>query len=273
MELYLKTALDCSKLITKNYSTSFSIGIWALQKKYHNAIYAIYGFVRYADEIVDTLYNYNRANLLEKFKNDTFDAIKNKISSNPLLESFQWVVNECRIDHSLIHAFLKSMEMDLHKSSYSRHEFNEYIFGSAEAVGLMCLRVFYKNDDDGYNKLVEPAKKLGQAFQKVNFLRDIKHDFQKRGRIYFPDVNFENFSITDKAKIESEIQSDFNDALLGIKTLKKGVRFGVFVAYLYYLELFKKIRKSSPKMLTNMRFRISNLRKFFILIKSCFTYH
>ncbi|MFC2136757.1 phytoene/squalene synthase family protein [Bacteroidota bacterium] len=268
MDLYLKTSLNCSKLITNNYSTSFSIGIKSLHKKYHKAIYALYGFVRFADEIVDTFYDHNRENLLSKFKKDTFEAINNKISSNPVLHSFQWIVNDYNINHELIHAFLKSMEMDLKNNSYDRSGYDEYIYGSAEVVGLMCLRVFYKNDDDNYEKLSISAKKLGQAFQKVNFLRDIKHDYHLRSRVYFPKVDFENFTNEDKVRIEKEIQKNFEEALTGILSLKKGVRFGVFVAYSYYLALFKKIQNASPEKISNMRFRISNFRKLVILIKA-----
>jgi len=268
MDLYLKTCLDCSKLITNKYSTSFSIGIKSLNKNYHKPIYAIYGFVRYADEIVDTFYDHDRTTLLDKFKIDTFEAINNKISSNPVLQSFQWVVNKYKINHELIHAFFKSMEMDLHKNSYNKTGYENYIYGSAEVVGLMCLRVFYKNDNDNYEKLQLPAKKLGQAFQKVNFLRDIKHDYHLRERIYFPDINFDNFNENDKLKIEKEIQNNFSDALPGILSLKKGARFGVYIAYCYYQALLKKIKKATPKKITNMRFRISNFKKLFILIKA-----
>jgi 15-cis-phytoene synthase len=271
-DLYSSTALNCSELITKAYSTSFSLGIRTLNKKYHPAIYAIYGFVRYADEIVDTFHDHDKKKLLDRFKEDTFVAIKEKISLNPVLHSFQMVVNQYEIDHDLIHAFLHSMEMDLVKKDYEESDYKTYIYGSAEVIGLMCLKVFCEGDEKDYQNLVEPAKNLGAAFQKVNFLRDIKSDFDERGRIYFPDVDFNHFSEKDKEKIERDIDNDFKLALSGIKNLPKGARAGVYLAYIYYSVLFKKITKLSPERIKTQRIRVPDFRKVLLLFK-CYFFH
>jgi phytoene synthase len=272
MDLYLKTALKCSKITATSYSTSFSTGIRVLNKKYRDQIYAIYGFVRFADEIVDSFYDYNRHELFEKFRKDTYEAINKKISSNPILQSFQYVFNEYAIEKELVDAFLKSMEMDLHRHDYNRSQFKEYVNGSAEVVGLMCLKIFYKNDEDGYDKLKYHARKLGEAFQKVNFLRDIRADFKERGRVYFPGIDFNNFSSHDKQGIENEIQDDFNNARSGIINIKKDARLGIYLIYRYYLALFAKIKKIKAENLIERRIRISNLRKTLLLIK-CYTRH
>ena len=245
MELFNQVSLKVSQNITSSYSTSFTIGIKTLHKNLHDPIYSIYGFVRVADEIVDSFHGYNKAELLQRFKTDTFLAIKDGISTNPVLHSFQKVVNKYNIDLLLIDAFLKSMEMDLHNKSFNSHAYNEYIYGSAEVVGLMCLKVFCNGDEEAYLSLKEPARKLGSAFQKVNFLRDMKSDFAERGRVYFPGVDFDFFTESTKKSIEAEIEQDFIDALDGIKKLPLEAGFGVYVAYIYYKALLKKIKKVS----------------------------
>ncbi len=268
MDLYTHTALQCSKVITRNYSTSFTLGIQTLHKKFHMPIYAIYGFVRYADEIVDTFHDFDKAQLLARFKMDTYQAIDEKISLNPVLHSFQLVVNQYHIGHDLIEAFLHSMEMDLQGESYNQAGYEEYIYGSAEVVGLMCLRVFCDGEDAEYDRLQPSAKHLGAAFQKVNFLRDIKSDFKERGRIYFPGVDFSDFSQEDKKKIETDIEQDFKAALIGIKQLPPPARAGVYLAYIYYLQLFKKIRKLSASRILSERIRIPDFKKIVLLSKT-----
>ncbi len=218
-ELFDQTTFECSKLVTLRYSTSFSLGIKTLDKKFHLPIYAIYGFVRYADEIVDTFHDFDKAALLEEFKAETFKAIEKGISLNPILHSFQLVVNEYQIDKHLIEAFLFSMEMDLYKKRFDDSKYEEYIYGSAEVVGLMCLKVFCKGNDSEYQTLMPSAKKLGAAFQKVNFLRDLKSDYEERGRVYFPGVDFKQFTPEVKKQIEEDIAKDFEEALVGIMKL------------------------------------------------------
>jgi 15-cis-phytoene synthase len=268
MDLYTHTALQCSKVITRNYSTSFTLGIQTLHKKFHMPIYAIYGFVRYADEIVDTFHDFDKAQLLARFKMDTYQAIDEKVSLNPVLHSFQLVVNQYHIGHDLIEAFLHSMEMDLQGESYNQAGYEEYIYGSAEVVGLMCLRVFCDGDGAEYDRLQPSAKHLGAAFQKVNFLRDIKSDFKERGRIYFPGVDFSNFSQEDKKKIETDIEQDFKAALIGIRQLPPPARAGVYLAYIYYLQLFKKIRKLSASRILSERIRVPDFQKMVLLSKT-----
>ena len=268
--LFDQTTLECSRLITQRYSTSFTLGIKTLDKKYHLPIYAIYGFVRYADEIVDTFHDKDKKYLLDLFKKDTYEAIENKISLNPVLHAFQLIVNQYHIDPDLIEAFLKSMEMDLDFKTYNDSKYHEYIYGSAEVVGLMCLKVFVEGNLEKYNSLKDPACKLGSAFQKVNFLRDIKSDFEERGRVYFPGVDFNNFDKSAKQLIEEDIQKDFNDALDGIKRLPIGAKMGVKVAYLYYQKLFDKIKGLPPEIITQERIRIPNTRKFSLLIGTYF---
>ena len=270
--LYTQTAFDCSELITKTYSTSFSLGIRTLNKRYHASIYAIYGFVRYADEIVDTFHDHDKASLLARFKADTYKSIDEGISLNPVLHSFQQVVNQFNIDLDLIEAFLVSMEMDLSKTDYADPDYKKYIYGSAEVVGLMCLKVFLDGDEEEYKRLLEPAKSLGSAFQKVNFLRDIKSDYDERGRVYFPGVDFNNFTDQEKRQIEEDIKKDFDHALIGIKMLPKGVRGGVYLAYIYYTVLFKKITRLSPERVKSERIRVPNFRKFILLIR-CYFLH
>ena len=268
--LYDKSTLESSKVITNLYSTSFSLGIKMLDSKFHDSIYAIYGFVRYADEIVDTFHEHDKERLLNEFKADTYKAIEEGLSLNPVLHAFQLVVNKYGINHSYIEAFLKSMEMDLSKKHYDHSRYQEYIFGSAEVVGLMCLKVFCQGDQKQFDALEPAALKLGSAFQKVNFLRDMKSDFDERGRVYFPDVDFAMFTNDAKKKIEQDIQEDFNEAYEGIKNLPKGSRFGVYVAYVYYLALFKKIKNSGAKKIKNERIRVPNGIKILLLIRSYF---
>ncbi len=265
MNLFNQTALECSKLITERYSTSFTLGIKTLSRHYHLPIYAIYGFVRYADEIVDTFHDYDKKTLLERFRQETYQAIAEKISLNPVLHSFQMVVREYKIEQELIDAFLKSMEMDLYFQQYNIGDYQEYIYGSAEVVGLMCLRVFCAGDCDEYDRLREPARKLGSAFQKVNFLRDIKSDYQERGRTYFPDVDFNDFSGDAKQLIEADIQRDFDEAYIGIMNLPRGARMGVHLAYTYYLKLFEKIKRLPASRIQNERVRVPDGQKFALL--------
>jgi phytoene/squalene synthetase len=266
MDLYTETSFKCSKVITNCYSTSFSAGIKAFGEELRLPIYAIYGFVRFADEIVDTFHNQDKAALIAQFKIDTYNSIAQKISLNPVLQAFQTVVNQYDIPHNLIAAFLKSMEMDLDKTAYDEAGYEEYIYGSAEVIGLMCLKVFCNGDDNQYQKLVPKAKSLGAAFQKINFLRDIKSDFEERGRTYFPNVNFNNFTDADKRLIEDDILKDFDDALIGIKNLPKSSQAGVYIAYLYYIELFKKVKTLSAANVAQKRIRISNTHKTVLML-------
>lgn len=270
MDLYTSTTFKCSRIITQDYSTSFTLGIKTLAKKYHFPIYAIYGFVRYADEIVDTFHNHDKSVLLQRFKDDTYQAIEEEISLNPVLHSFQTVVNQYKIDRELIEAFLRSMEMDLHHETYEQNRYEEYIYGSAEVVGLMCLRVFCEGSDEQYQQLKEPAKKLGSAFQKVNFLRDIRSDFDDRGRVYFPGVDFHAFKSEEKKSIEVDIQGDFDEALDGIRKLPEGSKSGVYLAYVYYLNLFKKIKDLPASRIQSERIRIPNFKKFLLLFNTYF---
>ena len=268
MQLYDKNAFDCSKITANNYSTSFSLGIRLFKPEYRPAIYAIYGFVRFADEIVDTFHDQNKKELLQNLRDDTFKAISNKYCSNPILHSFQMVVNEYNIDHKYIEAFLHSMEMDLTFKTYNAEEIKKYIYGSAEVVGLMCLTIFYKNREEEFNQLVYPARKLGEAFQKVNFLRDIRADYIGRERIYFPGIQFEKFTAKEKSAIEEDIAFDFSEARKGIRLLHKDVRLGVFLAYTYYLNLLKKIRKTTPEEIITKRYRVSDLTKLGLFLKA-----
>lgn len=264
-ELFDQVSLRCSRITTNAYSTSFSLGIKMLDKKFHNPIYSIYGFVRFADEIVDTFHDYDKKKLLTSFTKDTYQAIEDKISLNPILHSFQLVVNKYHIDHHLIDAFLHSMELDLEQNSYDKKGYDEYIYGSAEVVGLMCLQVFCEGDSHQYESLKSPAKSLGSAFQKINFLRDFNDDYQGMGRLYFPNIRMDNFSRTIKKEIEADILNDFELGFQGIKRLPKGAKFGVYVAYIYYLSLFRKVTRKSASEILSARIRVSNLRKLGLL--------
>jgi 15-cis-phytoene synthase len=267
-ELYDNVSIACSKLTTQAYSTSFSLGIRCLEKELRNPIYAIYGFVRFADEIVDTFHNHNKSELLKRFKDDTQHAIHERISLNPILNSFQFTVNTYRFEPALIDQFLKSMEMDLALTSYDQRGIEEYILGSAEVVGLMCLRVFCKGDETMYQHLKPSAMKLGSAFQKINFLRDLHADYHGMGRCYFPGVDLTNFNDDTKTQIEEDIAKDFKDGYEGIKQLPRSARFGVYVAYLYYVALFEKIKNTPCQMVLKSRIRIRNRRKISILAYS-----
>jgi phytoene/squalene synthetase len=268
MEQYNKICLQMSKSVTWSYSTSFTLGIKTLHYSLRDPIYSIYGFVRLADEIVDTFHDFDKKVLLDRFKIETNNALNEGISTNPILQSFQLVVRKYEIDKELIDAFLHSMEMDLFNNTYNAHGYNEYIYGSAEVVGLMCLKVFCKGDQVEYLKLKEPARKLGAAFQKVNFLRDMKSDFSERGRVYFPGVDFNIFNDHIKSEIEKEIEIDFNAALEGIKLLPKDARFGVYVAYIYYQALLGKIKKLPATSIRDSRIRVPNKEKFALLFTS-----
>lgn len=269
-ELYRDTCLECSKVITQRYSTSFSLGIRAFDKKYRYPIYAIYGFVRYADEIVDTFHEFDKELLFKNFKADTYQAIAQKISLNPVLHSFQYAVNNYNIPHDLIEAFLHSMEMDIDKSKYDPEQYNEYIYGSAEVIGLMCLMIFCEGDHKVYENLTPYARSLGAAFQKINFLRDIKSDYYERGRVYFPNVEFAEFCESQKLIIEEDIQKDFDHGLEGIKKLPDGARLGVYIAYRYYLDLFKKIKNLPATEVAKKRIRVADGRKAYLFLEAFF---
>ena len=264
-KLFDEVSYKASKITTKTYSTSFSFGILALHKSLRKSIYNIYGFVRFADEIVDSFHDYDKIILFNKFKDDAFFAIDNKISLNPILNSFQETVNTYSIDLSLINNFLDSMEMDLSERSYNKENYNNYIHGSAEVVGLMCLKVFVNGNEQLYNKLKPTAMSLGSAFQKINFLRDANIDYSLLGRSYFPGVQLDDFSQSDKIKIEKDIEKDFKDALVGIKMLPSSSRGGVYLSYLYYYHLFKKIKHLSPSRILEDRIRIPNLEKLALM--------
>jgi phytoene/squalene synthetase len=260
--------MESSKLITQRYSTSFSMGIRVFDRRFQAPIYAIYGFVRFADEIVDTFHDYPKAELLKRFWEDTYRAIDEGISLNPVLQSFQEVVNKYGIERELIDAFLRSMEMDLHEDTHDEASYLEYIYGSAEVVGLMCLRVFCEGDRAYYDELKDSACSLGSAFQKVNFLRDLKSDFDERGRVYFPGVDFAKFTVEDKLMIEADIRKDFEHAYEGIVRLPKGARFGVYLAYVYYLKLLQKIKAAPAERVAEERIRVNDGRKVMLLFSS-----
>ena len=267
VKLYNEVSNYCSELITKKYSTSFSLGINTLHKSIHKYIYNIYGFVRFADEIVDTFHDLDKQKVLDEFEKDTFQSIENKFSTNPVLHSFQMVVNKFNIEENHIKAFLESMRMDLTMKKFSVEEYKNYIHGSAEVVGLMCLKVFCDNEIK-YNQLEPYAISLGSAFQKINFLRDIKSDNEERGRVYFPGIDYNTFSITEKIEIEEDIEKDFNHALIGIKKLPSVARSGVYLSYNYYRELLNKIKLLDAEKLKEERIRVSNFKKFIIFLSS-----
>jgi phytoene/squalene synthetase len=268
IELFHRASNECSRLVTVCYSTSFSSAIKLLQKDLRKPIFNIYGFVRFADEIVDTFHQHQKSLLLQQFKQETFDAIDRGISLNPILNSFQQTVNQYKIDHRLIHSFFNSMESDLTANHYDRQGYEEYIYGSAEVVGLMCLYVFCEGNNDLYKTLKEFAKSLGAAFQKVNFLRDIKADFNDLSRIYFPGCDFHNFTDSDKITIEADIEEDFKKAYQGILHLPMKAKFGVYVAYKYYYSLFKKIKSTPPQYILQRRIRVANYQKAYIILRA-----
>jgi phytoene/squalene synthetase len=266
--LFDNLSVQISKKTTETYSTSFSFGIYLLNKQLRNGIYSIYGFVRLADEIVDSFEGYDQEHLLKKFKEETYQSIENKISLNPILNSFQQAVHQYHIDICLIETFLKSMEMDLGKLQYTKEKFQQYIFGSAEVVGLMCLHVFTEGNPELFEELKPFAMKLGAAFQKVNFLRDMKDDYHILGRIYFPDVDISHFNASVKKQIEADIEDDFRIAFLGIQKLPASSKGGVYLAYVYYKSLFNKIKKMPAQKMLYERVRIHNSRKIHLLLNS-----
>lgn len=268
LQLYNDVTAKSSKYTTLLYSSSFSSAIGLLDKSLRQPIYDIYGFVRFADEIVDTFHDYDKENLLAKFKADTYEALDKGISLNPILHRFQLTYNQYNIDRSLLDAFLYSMEMDLCQQYHNEESYNKYIFGSAEVVGLMCLKLFCNGNQAQYEALRPSAQRLGAAFQKVNFLRDIKADFVGMERMYFPNCDFSNFTIEDKEAIEVDIQADFEAALEGIKALPSNCRFGVYLAFKYYFALFKKIKRTKHGALLSSRIRIPDYGKFFILLNA-----
>lgn len=267
-ELFDEVSIKTSRLATKSYSTSFSIGIRCLDKELRNPIYAIYGFVRFADEIVDTFHQHDKQTLLARFKDDTFKAIEEGISLNPILNSFQDTVRRYNVDHQLIHTFLKSMEMDLTRKDFDQQQFEEYILGSAEVVGLMCLHVFCNGDQSKFEALKPYAMKLGAAFQKINFLRDLNADYTSLGRSYFPGIDLTKFDDHSRRQIEDSIRKDFEMGYEGIRRLTPGSRFGVYVAYLYYLALFKKIKNMPTEHIMKQRISIRKRQKLSILCYS-----
>ncbi len=267
--LFDQLSFKTSRIVTQRYSTSFTLGILGLKRELHDPIYAIYGFVRFADEIVDTFHSYSKARLLADFKRDTYQAIEDGISLNPILNSFQAVVHQYNIDLNLIETFLKSMEMDLDPDrEYDQDAYNTYILGSAEVVGLMCLKVFLEGNQSEYDRLTPSAMSLGSAFQKINFLRDLSADFHELGRTYFPDVDLGNFDEEAKKRIEEDIEKDFADGYAGIVQLPKGARFGVYIAYVYYYSLFRKIKRTHSSIVFKERIRIPNRRKYRLFVSS-----
>jgi phytoene/squalene synthetase len=267
-QLYDDASIQTSVLITKKYSTSFSLGIRFLHKQFHAPIYAIYGYVRVADEIVDSFHGYDKRQLLADFRQDTYKAIRSGISTNPVLQSFQWAVNTYKIPVELIDTFLDSMAMDLEDVQYSQDNFEKYILGSAEVVGLMCLKVFVEGDEKQYQELKPYAMKLGAAFQKINFLRDLKDDYKELGRTYFPGVDFDQFDEELKMKLVKDMEQDFYQGYLGIKKLPKGSRFGVYIAYVYYSRLLQKIKLTESSRILNERIRIPNAKKYSLFVSS-----
>ena len=273
-EIFDLVSFDCSKLVTKRYSTSFSMGTSLLGSDIKSHIYNIYGFVRFADEIVDTFHKFNKKDLLDRFENDLFHAIENQISLNPILNSFQHTVNKNNIEIELINSFIESMRLDLHKSLYETEtEYKKYVYGSADVVGLMCLKVFVKGDLKKYNDLKTSAMALGSAFQKVNFLRDLKTDSEDLKRNYFPNVDVSNFDEKTKLKIIEEIENDFNNALEGINKLPDDSRLGVYTAYKYYKKLLFKLKRTSSLNIKRIRIRIPNYQKIAVLAKSYLKFH
>lgn len=268
-KIFDEVSFRCSKSATKAYSTSFSSGIRLLHKRFRDPIYGVYGFVRFADEIVDTFHEHNKPELLKKFRQDTVEAIEQRISLNPILNAFQKTYHQFNFDFELVDQFLISMEMDLDKTTYDRYGFEKYILGSAEVVGLMCLKVFTEGKRDMYEELKPHAMSLGAAFQKINFLRDLRADYKELGRAYFPGLDFENFSQQDKERIEEEIDKDFVHAYEGILRLPKDARLGVFIAYMYYRRLFARIRSLPSDRIMEERIRIPNQHKL-ALVMSCY---
>lgn len=268
--LYDEYCVQASKGVTKKYSTSFYKGVNSLDKNIRSDIHNIYAFVRVADEIVDSFHGYNKSKLLKEFTDETYIAIDRKISVNPILNSFQQTVNKYNIDHQLIAQFLHSMEMDLSPIDYTQDKYENYIYGSAEVVGLMCLKVFLQGDDEEYIKLKPYAVKLGSAFQKINFLRDINEDVNDLGRVYFPNLDVNQMTPEKKKAIEAEIQMEFDEALIGIKMLPKSARLGVYISYRYYLKLLNEIKRTKPTDLMESRIRVPDSTKVYIFFNCIF---
>ena len=268
MQLFHQVSEICSRVTTERYSTSFSSAIRLLHQDLRQPIHNIYGFVRFADEIVDTFHDFDKQQLFQEFKKETYAALERGISLNPILQSFQLTVNQYHVDRHLIEAFFYSMELDLSRKVYDASGYQQYIYGSAEVVGLMCLQVFCDGDKNLYDKLKDPARSLGAAFQKVNFLRDVKADYEGMDRVYFPDCDFHNFTNEEKRQIEADIEADFKDAYQGIIQLPMKARFGVYVAYKYYLSLFKKIKRLEARRILEARIRIPNYGKAMIVAKA-----
>ncbi|MCP9237925.1 phytoene/squalene synthase family protein [Lewinella sp. JB7] len=268
LSLYKQVCRECASLVTRRYSTSFSLGIRVFDAPLRAPIYGIYGFVRFADEIVDTFHHQDKQMLFERFRQDTYHALEHGISLNPILQAFQEVAHRYRIGRDLIDPFLDSMEMDLDNTRYDSSLYSEYIYGSAEVVGLMCLRVFVDGDEAEYDRLRASAQSLGAAFQKVNFLRDIRSDYHDRGRVYFPGVDYEKFDNDVKATIEADIKADFDHAYTGIVQLPTSARLGVYLAYVYYTKLFQKIRNVPARHVTERRIRVADSRKVYLLASS-----
>ncbi|MBG8552048.1 phytoene/squalene synthase family protein [Hymenobacter guriensis] len=270
--LFTETSRACSKLITQRYSTSFTLGIRTLDARFHLPVYSVYGFVRWADEIVDTFHAHDKAALFADFRRQTYEALDIRLSLNPVLHAFQDVVHRYNIDREFIDAFLYSMEMDLDDRSYNQSLYERYIYGSAEVVGLMCLRVFCEGNAALFDQLREPARRLGSAFQKVNFLRDIRSDYEERGRVYFPGVQYERFTDEVKRTIEADIRADFEAGYAGIVQLPRAARLGVYLAYVYYLKLFHKIRQLPAASILGERVRVPGNTKLLLLLGSYFRY-
>ena len=271
--IFDQVSYSCSEKVTKTYSTSFSLATRLLSKNIRKDIYNIYGFVRFADEIVDSFHDYNKTELFHDFSLDLEKSLLNKIHLNPILNSFQHTFHKYNIDKKLVDSFMKSMRMDLTKKKYNTiEEYKEYIYGSADVVGLMCLKVFVQGDNDMYNKLKNKAMKLGSAFQKVNFLRDLKADREDLNRTYFPNTKFEKLSENEKNEIINDIESDFKQGLEGIKNLPLEAKFGVFMAYRYYNQLLKKLKKTPATEIINKRIRVPNLKKIELLTRSYVKY-
>ncbi len=272
-DIFDEVSYSCSENVTKTYSTSFSLATRLLSENIRKDIYNIYGFVRFADEIVDSFHDYNKTELFNDFSDDLDKALINKIHLNPILNSFQHTFHRYNIDKGLVDSFMKSMRMDLTKKKYSTvKEYKEYIYGSADVVGLMCLKVFVQGDEKLFNKLKNNAMKLGSAFQKVNFLRDLKADMENLNRTYFPNTKFEKLSESEKNEIINEIENDFKYGLEGIKKLPLDAKFGVFMAYRYYNQLLKKLKKTPATEIINRRIRVPNLKKIELLTRSYVKY-
>jgi phytoene synthase len=271
-QLFDDLSMKCSKNVTSSYSTSFAWAVNMLAPRIRPAIHSIYGFVRLADEIVDSFHDWDKKELLDKFENDFYEALEKKISLNPILNSFQHTVHQYQIDLTLIQAFLRSMRMDLEKKEYtSIEEYEAYIYGSADVVGLMCLKVFVNGDHKKYDELKDSAQKLGSAFQKVNFLRDIKDDMEILNRSYFPHIDLSNLEKESKEMIVAEIENDFKDALKGIVHLPNTSKFGVYTAYIYYRQLLKKLKETPSSQIMEIRIRVADYFKMILLIKSYFS--